>query len=145
MRQWAVTIWQNTPSPRAVRETQQCTSVDEFQEVGADETAWYEDGHGYDIVRLRRDLSLLFSHAFVHQYARTILYNKRPAHDLHTNIEKLGDDTLAIVVDREDALQGRQEVDIVVLRNKEYWNVTIATKSKISIRWNSFELHLIIL
>ena len=43
------------------------------------------------------------------------MYNKRPTHDLHTDIEELGNDSLTIVVDREDTLQGGQEVDVMVL------------------------------
>ena len=41
--------------------------------------------------------------------------NKGPAHDLGTHIEKLCDDTLAIILQREDAAESDEWVDIVVL------------------------------
>ena len=34
---------------------------------------------------------------------------------MYADIEELGDDTFAIVIDGEDATQGGQEVDVVVL------------------------------
>ena len=41
--------------------------------------------------------------------------DKGPAHNLSTHIEELGDDTLTVILQREDAAEGDEGMDIVVL------------------------------
>ena len=42
------------------------------------------------------------------------MYNKGPAHDLCTDIEELGNHALCVILQREDATEGDEDMHVVV-------------------------------
>ena len=64
---------------------------------------------------LRQHLRLLFCHAFSHKHACAVLDDEGPAHNLDAYIEELRYDSLTVMWQREDAAQGGNEVDGVIL------------------------------
>ena len=66
-------------------------------------------------ILLRQHLGIALSHSFLHKNSCAILDDEGPAHDLYTDIEELGNDPLAVIVDAQDALQRGQRVYVVIL------------------------------
>ena len=97
------------------KDSQQHGGLYILHHIGGDEARTDEEDHGEDVESLRQYLSSLLVHPFGHEDACAILDNKRPAHDLGTHVEELGDDTLAVILQCEDAPQGGHGMDIVVL------------------------------
>ena len=93
----------------------QVAGVDVTKQECADETRTAEDDHRNDVVLLRHHLGCLLGHALSHQYARAVLDDEGPAHDLNAYVEELRYHALSVVGQREDAAQRRHEVDVVVL------------------------------
>ena len=64
---------------------------------------------------LRHHLGVFLRHTCLHEQMSTILYDKRPAHNLRTDIKELGYHSLTIMRQAEDVPDGRNEVAVLLL------------------------------
>ena len=96
------------------KDGQQLGRLDVFHEPCGHEARADEQHHGIDVELLRQHLGILLAHALGHEHAGAILDDERPAHDLRSHIEELGNDALAVILQREDAAQRGQEVNVAV-------------------------------
>ena len=60
---------------------------------------------------LTQHFGIFLGHALFHKDSCAILNDKRPAHDLHTDIEELRNHPFTIAGKRKDASQCREEID----------------------------------
>ena len=76
-----------------------------FHEVSADKPAAAEEDHCGDVVLLREDFRIDFTHAALHEDPRSILDDEGPAHDLYAHIEELCQHALTVAGDADEPLQ----------------------------------------
>lgn len=86
-----------------------------LHQVGSDKTGTDEEQHRIDVEPLRQHLCRPFVHALCHKHPRPILDDERPAHDLRPDIEELRYHSLAVILQREDTLERRKEMDVMAL------------------------------